>query len=403
LWEIKLIFEVFNMNKTILLLLGILLIGQWNRSLAKEPKTVNDFINLLIKQQSSLFPRYTCEFEIFDSVVDNGRNFEQKVTTPKTKMRAARNYEDYAYKKIIKSDDPSWSFPSFLVKNAQSSMKFTTNLGIYGMATVSGLKDVRRSDDRYMRPDNYFGGFTREWASDPEDFKKWVESKQMIGSIRKVPLDWPAVQESIHLRLESEYKQHDIYFDPAQGYLPIKMLTWLKVGHDRDGPFDPTNPRLGVVKVLLESKKISPDRYFPMKVLILYPTKRTSDETGECHFLLHNITNLEVDKDPSEEDLSIPVPAGCLIETDLERGPRIKFRRPENVKPSDLPQIISMLEKERDSLEKTGRSAIQDTALIPPKPKWSRYLWWGVAALALLTLLNLVFYLLRKRTKEKTS
>ncbi|MCX7666918.1 MAG: hypothetical protein N2112_15400 [Gemmataceae bacterium] len=226
----------------------------------------------------------------------------------------------------------------------------------------------------------------------------------MIGTIEKVPLEWPPLNESIHLHLESNFKRYDIYFDPAQGYLPIKLIIHLKVGHDAVGSFDPNNPRLGTVTAVLESKKVAKGKYFPMKVVILEPENRSPDETGACGFLLFHVTKLEYDKDPSEEDLSIPVPAGCLIGTDSgTEGPRIKFRRPENVKPSDLPKIISMLEKELESQITTGQHAIQDTALKEPKSRWSRYLWWGVAALALLTLFNLVFYLLRKRTKDKTS
>ncbi|MCX7666916.1 MAG: hypothetical protein N2112_15390 [Gemmataceae bacterium] len=374
-------------------------------SFAAEPKTPEEAIQLLIEQQNKWFPKYTCEFEVSSSVVPNGREALTRETFPKSmKMKASKKKDDYVLKSIEEITDSVPGHRGNYVRTKNACFFFTNKLGIAGYARVSGVSGIPRRMEGIPQPDRYYTAFSNEYHCDPEEYLKWLKNNNAVASLQKVQLEWPAVQQAIHLRLIADSLELDIFMDPAQGYLPVKVSTKLKLGADAYGPFDPSNPRLAITTVLLESKEFSNGRFFPTKVMTLGLIDRASDESGRCLVMLHKTIKLEVDKDPSEEDLSIPVPAGCLIGTDSgTEGPYIKFRRPENVKPSDLPQIISMLEKERDSLEKTGRSAIQDTALIPPKPKWSRYLWWGVAALALLTLLNLVFYLLRKRTKEKTS
>ncbi|MCI0740753.1 MAG: hypothetical protein L0Y72_17015 [Gemmataceae bacterium] len=163
----------------------------------------------------------------------------------------------------------------------------------------------------------------------------------------------------VHVRAKAISIDDEYYFDPSQGYLPLKMVQhceppWSGEKHD-------------VILHLLSAKECSRSRWFPMKWLQIhvYPN-RAAVELVELR-----VTEFEPDKKPTDEDFSIVLPAGTLIQGESEnaRVPRKSFRlrQQEKVTPDDIPRLAEMLDN-------VGKVPLMDTAIARPgllaRAKW---------------------------------
>lgn len=139
------------MNQVLLgfAMFAILTLSQNKNIFAKEPKTVEDFVDLLIEQQATFFPRYTCEYEVGQGEILNGREvLTQETIIPKVKIKASKKFDGYAYHKVNPSQRLNWGFPDNYVRSNQGSMDFDAMLGIRGYACVSGVKGIEKRDQK---------------------------------------------------------------------------------------------------------------------------------------------------------------------------------------------------------------------------------------------------------------
>ncbi len=173
--------------------------------------------------------------------------------------------------------------------------------------------------------------------------------------------------------LDNEY-----YFDPSQGYLPLKLVRHCEPPWSAE--------KFDVVLHLLSAKECSRSRWFPMKWLQIYVyANRAAVEVVELR-----VTEFEPDTRPTDEDFSIVLPAGTLVQGESENAKvpakSFRLRQQEKVVPEDIARLAEMLDN-------VGKVPLMDTAI--PRPSFLARAKWPLIAGGIVVLAVAVFVYLR--------
>jgi hypothetical protein len=173
----------------------------------------------------------------------------------------------------------------------------------------------------------------------------------------------------VHVRAQAKSIDYEYYFDVRRGYWPLKFVQhleppWAGEKHDH-------------VIHLVKAQECGRQRWFPMTwvEVSIYP-KRSSVLVSEL-----NVTELDVDNKPSDEDFSILLPAGTAIDEDSHapgQAPRsFRLRQQEKITPDDIPRLAKMLNV-------VAQQPLMDTAVHSPPPfPWVKWSLFGGGCLAL--------------------
>ncbi len=151
----------------------------------------------------------------------------------------------------------------------------------------------------------------------------------------------------IHVGFTStEFGKIDYYLDPQQGFLPSEIVENLISPEGRKYPEYRTR--------VLEVRKTSNNRWFPWHVVRTFALELKGQAVFVHDF---QVMELDVDKKPTAEDLSIELPPNTRIQTSplSKRDLHFRLRKAEKVSPVDIPKLAKMLEQDRESkLEDTA-------------------------------------------------
>jgi hypothetical protein len=156
--------------------------------------------------------------------------------------------------------------------------------------------------------------------------------------------------------------EHELYFDPARGFLPSRaLLVDIR---------DPKNRKIITYSMLLEARECHRGTWFPTHLRIIHPTAKGASVVKT------KVIELEYQKRPTKEDFSVTLPAGTVICRE-NTDQRFRLRQDETLNPDDLPTIEQMLAK---SLENKR----MDTAIEPQRSKpWLVWVYIGAGVLCL--------------------
>jgi len=164
----------------------------------------------------------------------------------------------------------------------------------------------------------------------------------------------------------------EVTVDPGLGYLPVR--TTMK---------DPR--RTEMVIAVTDTKQCSGGRVFPTLVSVISVPERPG---GSFMVRRYDVTNLDADTVPSDEDLSVVLPAGIAVVQRPDQSKFMRIRKEERVGPGDIKTLWAMTDQARTR-------PLADTA-IPRESRWT-VVAWVLSASAVFGGLYAV-YALRRRT-----
>lgn len=145
------------------------------------------------------------------------------------------------------------------------------------------------------------------------------------------------------------------YLDPARGSVPLRIQEY-EQGPDGEKEVDRTD--------VLELKEYPGGRWFPMRVRFI----RFPHVQGRFIAAVKEVTELDPDHRPTNDELAVDVPAGISIVR--QDKPQAKYgvtlKRGEKIGPDDLHRIIEVSEARQEN-------PLADTAIVLPKRPWWRY------------------------------
>ncbi|QVL30666.1 LPXTG cell wall anchor domain-containing protein [Telmatocola sphagniphila] len=173
---------------------------------------------------------------------------------------------------------------------------------------------------------------------------------------------------------EPRYGQiHDFFFDPTQGFL----VAYYELRVDN---------KLNCRALLLEAKEVAPNRWFPMRTMMIYEPSLAG--SGKCLVYEIKTLTLDVDRRPKPEDISCSFPAGTQVFVVGEKG-LFYLKQNETVTAYGLAELF-------DKVDKSTKLSVMDTALIAQRPNFKRQIWFSLFG-ALLVLIGGVWLWLRKK------
>ena len=125
-----------------------------------------------------------------------------------------------------------------------------------------------------------------------------------------------------------------------------------------------------------------------MRIVSFYP-----DQSGKkLHVLEMKVTDLKMDKEVTDEDFGLDVPAGTIVEDDA--GNHFSLKQNQRFYPESIPEITKVAEKR-------AANPLADT-LVPEPSKWYQKGWVYYTAGAIF-LLSLAYLVLRRRRTVASS
>lgn len=149
----------------------------------------------------------------------------------------------------------------------------------------------------------------------------------------------------------------EVTIDPELGYLPVR--TTLK-----------TPQRVEMVVAVTDTRECSGGRVFPTQVSLISVPKRSGDSFIVTRY---DVISLDADRIPSDEDLSVVLPAGTVVVQRPDQSKFMRIRKEEKVGPGDVKKLWAMTDQ-------ATKRPLADTA-IPRESRWTAAAW-GLSALA---------------------
>ncbi len=184
-----------------------------------------------------------------------------------------------------------------------------------------------------------------------------------------------------HAYVNSKDQPHRrFWLDPARGFLPVQMTS----------TYDDPEQRF-VKTVVTEVRECTGGRWFPMRtVKMCFPTPAQIEQKIEVFEL--RVTELDVDKPPTDEMLAIDLPKGSHLHNGIEANSQITFQADQRVSVTDFDEL-----SERMGIQNQKRlqeaQQMEPIALSEPSVSSTRWLVVvaGVVVLLLVTIL-ILFY-----------
>lgn len=147
---------------------------------------------------------------------------------------------------------------------------------------------------------------------------------------------------------------YEFWLDPARGYLPARYE-------------ETFNGNVITRTELRVAKEFKPGRWFPTDVISFYPTHGRQEER---HFIEIRVLDVDVERRPTPEDLSVKIPAGTQV-CEFGRKGVFYLKQDETVSSRGVSELFEKLDRSR-----TERH--MDTALTAQQPP-SRWWVWPLA------------------------
>lgn len=171
-----------------------------------------------------------------------------------------------------------------------------------------------------------------------------------------------AVKPLIHIEYTSKKNAlRACTIDPSRGYLP----TVFETSHQND-----TSKSITAVPKMISCSKA---RWFPEQIVRFY---RQSPPPDSGIVRLYKVTKFDPDNRPSQEAMTVSVPAGTLINQFEVTKKYFRTKQVERVTPDDLDRIHQLTE----TSSKPTSPKLIDTAIHPPRRTWYWYASGGVIA-----------------------
>jgi len=143
-------------------------------------------------------------------------------------------------------------------------------------------------------------------------------------------------QVVVHTRGVFPSVDYEYYFDVSKGYLPLKAVRHV------EPPW--AGEKFDLILHVLQAKECSNQRWFPMTLLQIDVTPgKPLVDISELR-----VTELDVDRKPTDEDFAITIDAGTMIKLetrDTHKAPPFFYlKQQEKVTPEDIPRLARMLE-----------------------------------------------------------
>jgi hypothetical protein len=166
------------------------------------------------------------------------------------------------------------------------------------------------------------------------------------------------------------------HIDPAQGYLTSGIVTINDKGVEAPS-------------FLLEAKKCSKDRWFPMRSVRVVPT---TGPNGPTFFVRKiEVVELEVDRRPAAEEFQIDLPAGTLVVVQNGKDSGYRIKQDESV---DLDDMNKLLEVGQNVIS----NPLSDTEI---HSRADRRIWYWMAGIAVIALALVLPFALKRLRRDK--